>query len=191
MCFWINHVGDWMARGKWGSDLDLVGGSQVLWCVTLAQSSRGLYLRNVSSVQNLSRDLGNVEVGGGVGCGHVWGEAITGGVTGFCPRGEISWIFFGSSEFNGRRAGYFHRFLQKSPGGAGSVAPLGLDPEEDGNPRLTRWAIVFRPSGPGAGALRSDAGYPHPRRSRRLGVKKTSVPCAASREAKTRMGKGP
>jgi hypothetical protein len=29
----------------------------------------------------------------------------------------------------------------------------GLDPEGDGNPRLTpRWAIVFRPSGPEAGA---------------------------------------
>ncbi len=67
--------------------------------------------------------------------------------------------------------------LQKSPGGAGSVAPLGLGPEGDGNPRLTPWAIVFRPSGPEAGALGSDEGYPHPRRSRRLGVKK--LPCLA------------
>ena len=41
-----------------------------------------------------------------------------------------------------------------------SVAPLGLVSQLDGNPRLTPWATVFRPSGPGGGALRSDEVIP-------------------------------
>jgi len=36
----------------------------------------------------------------------------------------------------------------------------GLDPAGDGNPRLTPWAIVFRPSGPEAGALGCREGWP-------------------------------
>gem|GEM_PF-5180954 len=37
---------------------------------------------------------------------------------------------------------------RKIPGEVGSVAPLGLGPITHAHPRLTPWAIVFRPSGP-------------------------------------------
>jgi hypothetical protein len=42
-----------------------------------------------------------------------------------------------------------------SCGGRGSVAPLGLGVHGARNPALTRWAIICRPSGPGATAWRA------------------------------------
>jgi hypothetical protein len=45
---------------------------------------------------------------------------------------------------------------RKIPGGSGSVAPLGLGPTNNINPRLTPWATFFRPSGPGGTAWVAD-----------------------------------
>ena len=57
---------------------------------------------------------------------------------------------------------------RKIPGRVGSVAPLGLGPITHVHPRLTPWATVFRPSGPGAtsrgtrGDVGMDAGAVRP-----------------------------